>query len=153
MIMTPRFVIRFPNGSLLKKFLLSDSLTTSELSAAKLFQDEMKCRALAGLLSGQIDQVEVCLDLDPALSSEGEFMTDFEKVLTVLCEQAGGIFQGLQTGHQRHAALILFTDASAPKDQQSTLALPIFECSTDSIRQRLAEIRQKFAPKSLEATA
>ncbi len=152
--MTQRFIIRFPNGSFLKRFLLSDSLTTSELSAAKLFRDEMKARALAGLLSGQIDQVDIPLDLDPALSVEGgDMMSDFEKVLTVLCEQSGAVFQGVQAGHPRHPALILFGDSQAPQNQQSTLALPIFECSTDSIRQKLAEIRQKFAPKSLGATA
>lgn len=148
------YIIRFPNGSLLKKFLISDSLTTSEFSKAKLFTDEMKARAFAELLSGKIDEVEVPLNLNLRCEQAGDDMSDLEKMLTCLCQVAGSEFQGLQVAYNsKHVALVLFCDVNAPKEQRPTLALPIWELSSEAIQQRLAESRQRFAPRSSGATA
>lgn len=148
------FVITFQDGSFLRPCLGgAQTLTTTVKDEAKQFTDEMRARSWATLLGGCIEELETQFEMACFLKSEESEMNDLEKVLECLIGNAGGIFQGLQTGHPRHSALILFADSQAPKDKRATVAIPFYECSSERIKTRLTELRQKFAPKVQEASA
>jgi len=67
-----------------------------------------------------------------------ETLTALELFTSIICESANARFLGIQRAIPNHPALLLFCDANAPVEKQTPCALPIFEVSTHSIRERLA---------------
>lgn len=67
-----------------------------------------------------------------------ENLSVLEILATMVCESASARFLGIQKACKGHPALILFCAANVPVETQTPCALPIFEFSTQAIREHLA---------------
>jgi hypothetical protein len=66
--------------------------------------------------------------------------TPLNLLLSHICKSGGGVFQG---------TLILLHPANVPPSERSTGAIPLDDLSTDSVRQKVLELRARFAKPRL----
>ena len=66
--------------------------------------------------------------------------TRLNLLLSDICKSGGGVFQG---------TLILFHPANVPLSECSTGAIQLDDLSTDSVRQKVLELRAHFAKPRL----
>jgi len=71
--------------------------------------------------------------------------TALDQLLTIICENAGAVYQGLQKAHGKHPALVLFRADGVAKAIQTTLALPILSLSSDNIKRHVHELMAEYA--------
>jgi hypothetical protein len=73
-----------------------------------------------------------------------ENLSALELFASIICESAGAHFIGVQKPVQGASTLVLFCAANVPHEMQTTCALPLFECSTHSIREHLRQALEEF---------
>jgi hypothetical protein len=71
-------------------------------------------------------------------------LSPLELLAKLVCESAGARFIGVEKAIPGHSAHILFCAANVPDEMQTTCALPIFECSTHSVRERLQQALEAY---------
>jgi hypothetical protein len=61
-------------------------------------------------------------------------------------ETGGGVYRGVQKGDRSIGlkTLVLFDDASAPKNSRSTMALPTNELTADAVRSHIAAKQKEY---------
>jgi hypothetical protein len=74
--------------------------------------------------------------------------TPLNILLGHICQSGGAEYQGLQMPFEHLPALVLLTPHDAPSDQKTTGALPLAELSTERVRDKVAELRARFAPRA-----
>ena len=76
--------------------------------------------------------------------SSVETFSALELLASLVCESAGAHFIGIQKPVQGTQTLVLFCAHDVPHRMRTPCALPLFECSTHSIRERLKLALEEF---------
>ena len=152
------FVIRFADDEFLYSYCDDGQVRVAgELGLAKTFRRVESAESAAKILGGSVQRILTDHDgSNPRLALNQREpapvaivpdspSSDLELILRCVVENAGATFQGIQKGHGKIPDLVLFTDSTAPRDQRSTCAIPFLNISTQSVRNHIAAMRQKFA--------